>query len=350
MKFQVLMIVLLQGLYVTIEQMTQANPQSCLRKMDTIICTVNERLTYVNAELQDLKNKNTATQNNQLEREFNKTIDDLNRHIAGIEETQRKIIEITKHIESRISNLEHRYSTNFSDNNDHDPPLNLPHDCSEVKALGNSMSGIYSIYPGIFKSPVHAFCDMESNGGGWTVIQRRLDGSTDFFRNWTDYKTGFGDLQREFWLGNDIISDITTNNINQLSNVSYSLLVTLTNFSNGQAFAEYQDFRVAPEVRNYTLNLEFVGGSAGDSLSFHNGMPFSTSDIDNDADRHGNCASHWNSGGFWFRNCFYTCLNCPYSQTEIIQYGRGITWLSWLGLHRSLKGTEMKIRPLNFAG
>ena len=50
---------------------------------------------------------------------------------------------------------------------------------------------------------------METNGGGWTVIQRRMDGFVDVYRNWTDYNEGFDNLSGEFWLGlNKIYIDL----------------------------------------------------------------------------------------------------------------------------------------------
>lgn len=50
------------------------------------------------------------------------------------------------------------------------------------------------------------FCEMDYMGGGWTVMQRRTDGLTDFKRPWADYADGFGNLagcMRPQWKGHE---------------------------------------------------------------------------------------------------------------------------------------------------
>lgn len=82
-------------------------------------------------------------------------------------------------------------------------------DCAHIKKhKPSSRDGVYTIYPTPTTKKT-VFCDMTTNGGGWTVIQRRIDGKTNFFRNWKDYKNGFGHADHEYWLGNDAIHELT---------------------------------------------------------------------------------------------------------------------------------------------
>uniref|UniRef100_A0A3Q1FYX3 Si:ch211-203k16.3 n=1 Tax=Acanthochromis polyacanthus TaxID=80966 RepID=A0A3Q1FYX3_9TELE len=87
---------------------------------------------------------------------------------------------------------------------------NCPIDCASIYYNGVRRSGFYSVVPSMAGMPLEVYCDMETDGGGWTVIQRRVDGSVSFDRSWREYKDGFGDLHSEFWLGNDHIHDMTT--------------------------------------------------------------------------------------------------------------------------------------------
>ena len=89
---------------------------------------------------------------------------------------------------------------------------------------------------------------METNGGGWTVFQRRQDGSVDFYKYWTDYEDGFGNLNGEFWLGLSKINRLTK----QRSN---TLRVDLKDFDSNTAYAQYSTFNVGNSTTKYTLTV-----------------------------------------------------------------------------------------------
>ena len=91
-------------------------------------------------------------------------------------------------------------------------------------------------------------------------------------------------------------------------------------------------------------------GTAGDSLSFHRNSAFSTKDRDNDNWSAGNCAAHYNAGGWWYNNCVSANLNGnyyhgPHSSSKAY---RGVYWYKWKGPSYSAKRAEMKIRPVDF--
>ena len=101
------------------------------------------------------------------------------------------------------------------------------------------------------------FCDHNTSGGGWTVFQKRRDGSVDFYRAWDDYKRGFGNLTGEFWLGLDKIHRLTVNSSNKLR-------VDLERFNGDSAFAEYSSISVANEIAKYRLKLGYYSGKMVD--------------------------------------------------------------------------------------
>jgi hypothetical protein len=91
-------------------------------------------------------------------------------------------------------------------------------------------------------------------GRGWAIFQRRVDGSEDFYRNWTDYKTGFGNLSGEFWLGLDKIHRLSANGQNVLR-------VDLESFENETAHAVYDSFSIGNEREGYILNIGDYSGN-----------------------------------------------------------------------------------------
>ncbi|XP_068682268.1 ryncolin-1-like [Montipora capricornis] len=209
--------------------------------------------------------------------------------------------------------------------------------CADVYNSGEKISGVYKIDPdGLGEFEV--YCDHKTAGGGWTVFQKRQDGSVDFFRAWDAYKRGFGNLNGEFWLGLDKIHRLTVSSSNKLR-------VDLEDIHGNTAFAEYSSVTVASERAKYQLSLGKYSGTAGDSLGVHRGHAFSTKDRDNDDYLAGNCASGYKSG-WWFEKCHYANLNGLYLNGKTD--ASGMTWYHWKNSNYSVKRSEMKIRPQNF--
>ncbi|XP_049549503.1 tenascin-X isoform X4 [Orcinus orca] len=212
----------------------------------------------------------------------------------------------------------------------------FPRDCGEEMQNGVSTSRTTTIFlNGNRERPLNVFCDMETDGGGWLVFQRRMDGKTDFWRDWEDYARGFGNISEEFWLGNDALHSLTKAG-------DYSLRVDLRD-GDEAVFAQYDSFQVDSADEYYRLHLEGYHGTAGDSMSYHSGSVFSARDRDPN-NLLISCAVSYR-GAWWYKNCHYANLNGLYGSTVDHQ---GVSWYYWKGFDFSVPFTEMKLRPRSY--
>ncbi|CAH1271105.1 PKD1L3 [Branchiostoma lanceolatum] len=206
-----------------------------------------------------------------------------------------------------------------------------------------------------------SLCEVEvfQVSAGWTVIQRRTDGSVEFAtKTFSEYEQGFGNLTEEFWLGLDKLHRMT-------SQKGYTLRVDLTDWDGSTVYAEYSSFSVGSAADKYRLSISGYTGTAGDGITkpgnngrySADGAMFSTQDQDNDGNVN-NCATFYESGGWWFPGgCGEVYLNGPYKiacnstsnpdySTETCR-GKGMNWLDWKG-SVSLKQTRIMMRPKDF--
>ncbi|XP_062595688.1 fibrinogen-like protein A, partial [Saccostrea cucullata] len=178
---------------------------------------------------------------------------------------------------------------------------------------------------------------MNTAGHIWTMIQRRVNGSVNFFRGWTEYKTGFGDLDSEFWIGLDNIRLLVTN--------GYTVLRVELEYGTESKYAEYSRFSIAGEGDNYRLQILGYSGTAGDGFSCvhqycHNGAQFSTFDKDNDLNPSLNEADKWR-GAWWYSTGHTSNLNGEYGNNN---HGKGLNWYPYKGWSVSMSKTRMMLR------
>ncbi|KAH9490872.1 Ficolin-1 [Bulinus truncatus] len=184
---------------------------------------------------------------------------------------------------------------------------------------------------------LQVMCDTKTDGGGWIIFQRRINGNVSFYRGWEEYKYGFGDFDvGEFYLGNEFIHQLT-------SKRHYEMRVDLK-FNSTNYFANYSRFRILGEPEKYRLQISGYFGNATDNLtSDHNNQKFSTFDNDNDNDKK-NCAQVY-SGAWWYNGCHQSNLNGQWgSKTS----GVGMNWFQLTTHYVSVSYSEMKFREINY--
>ncbi|XP_055925357.1 techylectin-5A-like [Argiope bruennichi] len=214
-----------------------------------------------------------------------------------------------------------------------------PIDCSEILENGERKSGVYKIWPRhrIFEGkPLSVYCDMETDGGGWTVIQRRgnFSNKIDFYRNWHDYKYGFGNITEEFWIGNENIYALTNQG-------NYFMRFDIETVNRERSFAIYSSFWVENESADYMLHFGNYSGTAGDGISTLRGMKFSTKDKRNDIWT--DACTTVKQGGWWYSACGGSNpngINLPEGKND----GKYMNWEP-VTKYDSLLAIAIKIRP-----
>ncbi|XP_009471198.1 PREDICTED: angiopoietin-related protein 4 [Nipponia nippon] len=230
--------------------------------------------------------------------------------------------------------------TNQSQNTSGEPVLTqkLPEDCHQLFLAGQQSSGVFQVQPA-GSQPFKVYCDMTAEGG-WTVIQRRTDGSVDFDQLWDAYKNGFGDLRGDFWLGLEKMHHLVQEG-------RYDLLIELEDWEGNSQVVQFV-FSLGGESTAYTLNLLGpLSGELENAIGDFRQLPFSTRDRDHDLKADTNCAKHL-SGGWWFSTCGHANLNGKYFRSiprQRHERKQGIFWKTWKGRYYPLKSTTMKIQP-----
>ena len=143
----------------------------------------------------------------------------------------------------------------------------------------------------------NVYCNMTTDDGGWIVIQRnRINSQLSFNKNWREYEEGFGDLNKDFWAGLELMHTITQRG-------QWEMRVDYQRNNKTWSYLHYNQFSVGSASEEYPLTVRGFTGVDNDWFALHtlNGMKFSTPDNDNDQSN-GNCATSYTSG-WWYNKC-----------------------------------------------
>ncbi|KAL7647570.1 UNVERIFIED_CONTAM: hypothetical protein RMT77_001170 [Armadillidium vulgare] len=273
-----------------------------------------------------------------LHQEMKEMFSEMKHLILGHKQTDYAVSQIQKG-NNKINN----FPTKQSNSNISTDVTFRPADCSELLVAGYKETGVCEIYP--FKchrtKPVKAFCDMETDGGGWTIFLSRVNTSKpiNFTRNWEEYKNGFGTVGKEYWLGNEVLHIMT-------SSRNYILRMEAQDGFGREIWGEWNEFSVNSEDDKYRLLVTNYNekSSASDGFSYVHNNYFSTFDVDNDKWEEGSCSLEY-TGGWWTNDCFYDHPTGIYGEED---ESKGIILNPWSKSDdtiRYAKMLQLKIRP-----
>ncbi|XP_037940249.1 angiopoietin-related protein 7-like isoform X2 [Teleopsis dalmanni] len=259
--------------------------------------------------------------------------------------------QTTSHLHRRLNVLQRRQQNGVGVHQQYLPPVQPPvfyappstpqpliTSCAQNAVTDNSILRLQLTETSV---PFYVRCDESFKNGGWTIIFNRFLGDTSFQRDWAEYKSGFGNLAGDFFIGLEKLHALT-------SSAVHELVVILEDFANEQAYARYNLFGIGSEDEGYALNL--LGnytGTAGDSLTYHAGYKFSTYDMDNDGCLECNCAQA-HMGAWWYNWCEQSNLFGKYylDNYSSAPSFQGMYWHHFRGPNYSLRAARMMIRPV----
>jgi len=223
-----------------------------------------------------------------------------------------------------------------------------PRDCSQIKEELNSQqrhSTFYTIYPITRTRPVEVFCDMETYGGGWTVVQSRgFEGDVreDFNRTWKEYEKGFGKMNGDYWLGLSNFAALTKYDDQE---VLYEFLQINADGKRIVSSLRYDKFMVENAENFYRLHLGGFNAQYSTALTYYlenqSGVSFSTRDKDNAGTNNRNCR---HNSGWWLQSTIchrQPDLNMPYDDEGILHLHRYNTVQDKHGVSIKIRAKEI---------
>ncbi|KAH3724389.1 microfibril-associated glycoprotein 4-like [Dreissena polymorpha] len=298
----------------------QLNKSMSLFRVEAV--KVKEQLLLEIKHMEDIYNQKILSQSEEKAPDFRKSSMKVK---SLIQSMNTSLDNFTSHVMNYTSAFQN-FVNAFAETHEYKDKIRTkrPTSCKDVNE-----SGIHTIYPDFKPSGIAVYCEINENKD-WIVIQRRKYGTVDFERSWDEYKAGFGDMNGDFWLGNEYLYQLTKFQSRQLR-------IDMETFEGKEVYAMYNEFGVSSEAGKYTLKVGGYSGDAGEKLVYHNGQKFSTFDADNDDS---DCCACIGGSGWWYKSCNSCQLNGKYHYKHD---SISSNYIYWSGLSGSLKYVEMTI-------